>query len=65
MAVVVREPVGGNGVNDVVDGVLGLALQLPAVQKLGEEVGMNISDGVKGVTEPLNKRSSKQGGKKK
>ncbi len=56
---------GGNGVNDVVDGVLGLALQLPAVQKLGEEVGMNISDGVKGVTEPLNKRSSKQGGKKK
>ena len=51
---------GGNAVNDVVDGVLGLALQLPAVKKLGEEVGMNISDGIKGVTEPLNERSSKK-----
>jgi len=37
----------------VVDGVLNMALQLPAVKKLGEEVGMNIADGVKGVTEPL------------
>ena len=44
---------GGNGVNDVIDGVLGLALQLPAVKKLGEEVGLNISDGIKGVTAPL------------
>ncbi len=44
---------GGNGVNDVIDGVLGLALQLPAVKKLGEEVGLNISNGIKGVTAPL------------
>ncbi|MEO1679733.1 MAG: flotillin domain-containing protein [Pseudomonadota bacterium] len=43
----------GNGVNQVVDGVLNLALQLPAVKKLGEEVGLNIADGVKGVTGPL------------
>ena len=43
----------GNGVNQVIDGVLGLALQLPAVKKLGEEVGLNISDGMKGVTGPL------------
>ncbi|MEM7695679.1 MAG: flotillin domain-containing protein [Pseudomonadota bacterium] len=47
---------GGNGVNQVVDGVLGLALQLPAVKKLGEEVGLNIADGVKGITEPLQDR---------
>ena len=38
-------------VNQVVDGVLSMALQLPAVKKLGEEVGLNISDGVKGLTE--------------
>ena len=44
---------GGNGVNDVIDGVLGLALQLPAVKKLGEEVGLNVSDGMKGITQPL------------
>ena len=44
---------GGNGVNQVIDGVLGLALQLPAVRKLGEEVGLNIAEGIKGVTGPL------------
>lgn len=44
---------GGNGVNDVIDGVLGLALQLPAVKKLGEEVGLNVSDGMRGLTKPL------------
>lgn len=43
----------GNGVNQVIDGVLDLALKLPAVKKLGEEVGMNISDGMKGLTGPL------------
>ena len=46
---------GGSGenavVNQVVDGVLSMALQLPAVKKLGEEVGLNISDGVKGLTD--------------
>lgn len=45
---------GGNGdkstVNQVVDSVLSMALQLPAVQKLGEEVGMNIGDGVRGIS---------------
>jgi flotillin len=52
---------GGNGgdggdrstVNQVVDSVLSMALQLPAVQKLGEEVGMNIGGGLRGVTAPL------------
>lgn len=43
----------GSAVNDIVDGVLGLALQLPAARKLGEEVGLNIADGVKGITAAL------------
>ncbi|MEM8761691.1 MAG: flotillin domain-containing protein, partial [Pseudomonadota bacterium] len=30
----------GPMVNQVIDGILGMALQLPAVQKLGEEIGM-------------------------
>ena len=51
----------GNGVNKVVDGVLGLALQLPAARKLGEEVGLNISDGIKGLTEPLDGSSGRAG----
>jgi hypothetical protein len=28
-----------------------MALQLPAVQKLGEQIGINIADGIKGVSE--------------
>jgi len=57
---------GGNGgeagtVNQLVDGVLSMALQLPAVQRLGEEVGMNIGDGVRGVTAQLDRRSSGPG----
>jgi flotillin len=52
----------GNGdkstVNQVVDSVLSMALQLPAVQKLGEEIGMNISDGVRGISAPLNRKST-------
>ena len=37
-------------VNQVVDGILSMALQLPAVKKLGEEIGINIGDGLKGLT---------------
>jgi uncharacterized membrane protein YqiK len=48
---------GANGertaINQVVDGVLSMALQLPAVKKLGEEVGLNISEGLKGLSESL------------
>ncbi len=40
-------------INQVVDGVLSMALQLPAVKKLGEEVGMNISGGLKGLSDAL------------
>ena len=54
----------GGTVNQLVDGVLSMALQLPAVQRLGEEVGMNIGDGVRGVTEQLDRRSSASRSKK-
>ena len=40
-------------INQVVDGVLSMALQLPAVKKLGEEVGINISGGLKGLSDAL------------
>ena len=43
----------GSAVNQVIDGVLGLALQLPAVRKLGEEVGLNVGGGVRGLGAPL------------
>ncbi|MEO1680422.1 MAG: flotillin domain-containing protein [Pseudomonadota bacterium] len=38
--------VDGPMVNQVIDGILGMALQLPAVQKLGEEIGMNVGGGL-------------------
>lgn len=50
---------GGEGggekstMNQVVDSVLAMALQLPAVQKLGEEIGLNIGDGVRGLSSSL------------
>jgi hypothetical protein len=37
----------------VVDGVLSMALQLPAVKKLGEEVGLNVGEGLKGLSDSL------------
>lgn len=40
-------------VNQVVDGVLSMALQLPAVQKLGEEIGMNVAGGMNDVVKGL------------
>jgi uncharacterized membrane protein YqiK len=43
--------------NQLVDGILGLALQLPAAKKLGEEVGINISDGIKGIGDALTGQS--------
>ena len=43
----------GNAVNQVVDAVMRLALQLPAVRKLGEEVGINVGGGVRGLSAPL------------
>ena len=49
----VRCPETANAVNQVVDAVMRLALQLPAVRKLGEEVGINVGGGVRGLSAPL------------
>jgi uncharacterized membrane protein YqiK len=38
-------------VNQAVDGILSMALQLPAIRKLGEEVGINIGDGLRGLAD--------------
>ena len=43
----------GSAMNQVVDGMLKLALQLPAVRKLGEEVGLNVGSGVRGLSASL------------
>ena len=45
-------------VNQMVDSGLSMALQLPAVQKLGEEVGMNIGDGVRGLSNSINNKTA-------
>ncbi len=42
-----------SAINQAVDGVLNMALQLPAVKKLGEEVGLNIGDGLDGISKSL------------
>ncbi|MFN3402296.1 MAG: flotillin domain-containing protein, partial [Ferrovibrio sp.] len=36
-------------VNQAVDGILAMALQLPAVQKLGQEIGIDIGNGLSGI----------------
>jgi flotillin len=41
---------GGPMVNQVIDGILSMALQLPAVQKLGEEIGINVAGGIDRAT---------------
>lgn len=44
---------GGAGekplVNQAVDSILGMALQMPALKRLGEEIGINIGDGIEGI----------------
>ena len=55
----------GSPVNQVVDAVMRLALQLPAVRKLGEEVGINVGGGVRGLGAPLDggrERDGREGG---
>jgi uncharacterized membrane protein YqiK len=43
-------------VNQVVDGILAMALQLPAVRKLGEQVGLNIAEGLDGLAQSVTDR---------
>lgn len=44
---------GGSAVNEVIDGVMSMALQLPAVKKLGEEVGLNVGAGIEGLSDSI------------
>lgn len=46
---------GPNGgmVNQAVDGILAMALQLPAVQRLGQEIGIDIADGLGGISRAI------------
>lgn len=60
-----RKGKGGKGtdgapINQVVDSVLAMALQLPAIRKLGEDIGMNVGDGLAGITQSIDteKRSA-------
>lgn len=61
---------GGKGsdgapINQVVDSVLAMALQLPAIKKLGEDIGMNVGDGLAGITESIDTEASKAAPKPK
>lgn len=50
---------GGDGrppVNQALDSVMAMAVQLPALKKLGEDLGMSLDAGLAGVTKPLEKR---------
>jgi hypothetical protein len=40
---------GGTPVNQALDSVLGMALQMPAMQALGKELGISLENGVAGV----------------
>ncbi|MEX2518116.1 MAG: flotillin domain-containing protein [Paracoccaceae bacterium] len=53
---------GNSAVNQVVDSMLSMALQLPAVQKLGEEVGLNIGGGLRGISDSLGPRKGQGSG---
>ena len=52
-------------VNQVIDGILSMALQLPAIQKLGEEIGINVSGGIERASGGLSKTGPKDGSKAK
>jgi uncharacterized membrane protein YqiK len=53
-----------SAVNAAVEGVLSMALQLPAVKALGEEIGINVGGGLAGVAKPLERpgRPAPKGG---
>ncbi|WP_345742518.1 flotillin domain-containing protein [Roseobacter litoralis] len=40
---------GGTPVNQALDSVLGMALQMPAMQALGKELGISLENGLAGV----------------
>jgi len=44
---------GGTPVNQALDSVLGMALQMPAMQALGKELGVSLENGLAGVTDSV------------
>lgn len=53
---------GGNGgtnskppVNQALDSIMEMAVQLPALKKIGEELGINIEEGMSGISKPKSK----------
>jgi uncharacterized membrane protein YqiK len=40
---------GKTPVNQALDSILGMAMQLPAMKKLGEELGLSLEDGISGI----------------
>jgi len=64
-----RKGKGGKGtddapINQVVDSVLAMALQLPAIKKLGEDIGMNVGDGLAGITGSIDTDTGNGSGEK-
>ena len=53
--------VGGEGgaekppVNQVLDSIMDMAVQLPALRKIGEDLGVNFEEGIRGVVDPEQK----------
>ena len=45
-------------VNQALDSIMDMAVQLPALKKLGEELGVSMEDGITGVTEKPKKKDS-------
>jgi len=52
-------------INQAIDSILDMAVQLPAVKKIGDELGISVSDGITGATDELGKKSSKKKSKRK
>lgn len=42
-------------VNQALDSIMDMAVQLPALKKIGEELGLSIEDGIEGVADPRRK----------
>ncbi len=56
---------GGDGagkpvVNQALDSILGMAVQMPALKKLGEELGVSLEDGLAGVTGAIDASTAPQ-----
>ncbi|MDG2034599.1 MAG: flotillin domain-containing protein, partial [Rhodospirillales bacterium] len=48
-----------SAINEAVDSVLDMAVQVPALKKIGEELGISVEDGIASMADDLAKKSSK------